>query len=230
MHSSLSKCRFCRFQFANCDGRWLKPAPIQIPCLKWHCLSLHVLRKETWISKDLSNFYYHILGWLLPKVQDTWNNSKVSHHYYVANKPLFRCGRKIRLQEERSREVYCSPEIQRSPTGSLSACHCLSERMSRFFKSQAKVSISINCRETSSPCSFPTDTICVWGVIQILDCTYLAGLAPLFTDNGFVITHNEVTIILLKQRAVWHRQLLGHFIQAFWLQVFNAVSFSQNIF
>lgn len=145
--------------------------------------------------------------------QDTWNNSKISGHYYTANKLLFRCGRKICLKEEKSREIYYSPEIQASPTGSLAACQHLSKRMIRFFKSKAQVNINIHCtRDFSSPHCFLIDTICVWGIIQILHCTYLAGLAPLFTDNGFVITHNEVIVILLKQLAVWHRQLLGHFI------------------
>lgn len=175
-------------------------------------------------------------GWVTPiptccyRRYRTWNNRKVSGHYYTLNKLLFRCGRKTHLQDEISREIYCSLEIQQSPIGSLSACQYLSERMSRYFKSQAKASISINVTETSSPLSFPIDTICVWGVIQILDSTYLAGLAPLFTDNGFVITHDEVTVILLKQCAVWHRKVLGHFIQAFWLQVFNTISFGQDVF
>lgn len=162
--------------------------------------------------------------------KNTWNNNEVSGHYYIANKFLSRCGRKMCLQEERSGETYCTLEIQRRPTGSLSACPCLRQRISRFFKSQAKVTISINCTEISSPCCFTIDTICVRGVIQILDGTYLAGLAPLFTDKGFVITHNEITVIPLKQYAVWQRQLLGHFIQAFRLQIFNAVSFSQDVF
>lgn len=164
--------------------------------------------KRLWFpEKGVSNFHSHILGCPLQRAEGTWNNSKVYGHYYTANKLLFRCGRKICLQEERSREICGSPEIHRS----LTACQCLSKRM-RFFKSQAKVSISINCMETSSPHFFLVDTVYVWGVIQILDGTDLAGLAPLFTDHGFVITYNEVTVILLKQCAVWQRQLLGHFI------------------